>query len=286
MTISEAYQVLRKHGRKLYNQREADQLARTIMADAFGISLKELMVCPGQSLNTEKADSLEKIVKRLAKGEPVQYITGKAHFMGLVFRVNPSVLIPRPETEELVDWVIRDSENQKIKHILDIGTGSGCIAIVLKKHFPEARVTAIDISERALKTATQNARIHGCEIHFVKADILASESVKLFKGVDLVVSNPPYVTQTEKSRMNATVLDHEPAEALFVPANRSALFYEAITACAMACMKTGRVFFELNEFDGYRIATDIGRKWGMGFHMRKDLQGKFRMMRLELQCKA
>ena len=185
---------------------------------------------------------------RLKKQEPIQYILGCTAFYGLTFKVNEHTLIPRPETEELVDWVLSNLHDQdSMLDILDIGTGSGCIAISLAKNIPTARVSGLDISEKALEVAQENAVKNQVLVSFCKKDILETTALK--NKYDVMVSNPPYVRQLEKKAMNANVLDYEPGVALFVPNEDPLLFYRKIAQLAMVSLQTrGWLYFEINEY--------------------------------------
>ena len=185
---------------------------------------------------------------RLKKQEPIQYILGTTEFYGLTFKVNEHTLIPRPETEELVDWVLSNLHDQdRVLDILDIGTGSGCIAISLAKNIPTARVSGLDISEKTLEVAQENAVKNQVLVSFCKKDILRTTSLE--KKYDVIVSNPPYVRQLEKKAMNANVLDYEPGVALFVPNEDPLLFYRKIAQLAMVSLQTrGWLYFEINEY--------------------------------------
>ncbi len=190
----------------------------------------------------------EKALLRLKKQEPIQYILGTTEFYGLTFKVNKHTLIPRPETEELVDWVLSNLHDQdSVLDILDIGTGSGCIAISLAKNIPTARVSGLDISEKTLEVAQENAVKNQVLVSFCKKDILRTTSLE--KKYDVIVSNPPYVRQLEKKAMNANVLDYEPGVALFVPNEDPLLFYRKIAQLAMVSLQTrGWLYFEINEY--------------------------------------
>jgi len=190
----------------------------------------------------------EKALLRLKKQEPIQYILGTTEFYGLTFKVNKHTLIPRPETEELVDWVLSNLHDQdSMLDILDIGTGSGCIAISLAKNIPTARVSGLDVSEKALEIAKENAVKNQVLVSFCQKDILRTTSLE--KKYDVIVSNPPYVRQLEKKAMNPNVLDYEPGVALFVPNEDPLLFYRKIAQLAMVSLQTrGWLYFEINEY--------------------------------------
>ena len=199
-------------------------------------------------VSAKNTTAFEKALLRLKKQEPIQYILGCTAFYGLTFKVNEHTLIPRPETEELVDWVLSNLHDQdSVLDILDIGTGSGCIAISLAKNIPTARVSGLDISEKTLEVAQENAVKNQVLVSFCKKDILETTALK--NKYDVMVSNPPYVRQLEKKAMNANVLDYEPGVALFVPNEDPLLFYRKIAQLAMVSLQTrGWLYFEINEY--------------------------------------
>lgn len=226
----------------------------------------------------KKYDKFEKAIDRLKKYEPIQYILGDTEFYGLVIKVNPSVLIPRPETEELVDWIINDCKNRKSISILDVGTGSGCIAIALSKNLPNASVVALDVSSEALIIARQNAIDNKVEIEFVEADILDWDSTNM--QFDVIVSNPPYVRELEKQMMSANVLDHEPHLALFVEDDDALLFYKKITDVAADILKpNGQLYFEINESLGESTKELLTEKSFNEIELKRDFFEKDRMIK-------
>ena len=247
-----------------FPQREAEQLMRILLEDLFGIDLKRQMMEPELRIDEWQYQQLEEAVRRLLSGEPVQYVTGVARFCDLLIKVSPSVLIPRPETEELVQKICTSlpchsgegsSEGgesmrgvPKRIRIWDIGTGSGCIAIALAKHFVNAEVIAFDVSEEALQIAKENAESNGVIVTFVLDDVLQPTSEFFSQPVDLVVSNPPYVCDCERATMESNVLDWEPEKALFVPDDDPLRFYRQILELAKNRLTPdGQVWFEINE---------------------------------------
>ncbi|MBO4328803.1 MAG: peptide chain release factor N(5)-glutamine methyltransferase [Bacteroidales bacterium] len=231
-----------------FPQREAEQLMRILVEDLFGIDLQRQLMEPDLRIDELQHAKLRTSVDRLLDGEPVQYVTGLAHFDGMAFQVNPSVLIPRPETEELVWKIIAELPVDQPLRIWDVGTGSGCIAIALAKRFPLAQVTAFEVSEQALTTARDNAERLQAAVDFVLDDVLNPQSETWNEPVDLVVSNPPYVMASERATMEQNVLDHEPATALFVPDEDPLLFYRQILSLAKPQLNNnGVVWFEINE---------------------------------------
>ncbi|MBR1513990.1 MAG: peptide chain release factor N(5)-glutamine methyltransferase [Bacteroidales bacterium] len=231
-----------------FPQREAEQLMRILLEDLFDIDLKRQLMEPELRIEEFQYAQLKTAVERLLAGEPVQYVTGVAHFGDLLIKVSPSVLIPRPETEEMVQRICTTLPKEKPIRIWDIGTGSGCIAIALAKHFAEAEVFAFDVSEAALATARENAERNAAKVHFVLDDVLHPQSEILFQPVDWVVSDPPYVCDSERAAMESNVLDWEPQNALFVPDDDPLLFYRQILTLAKNQLTPeGQVWFEINE---------------------------------------
>lgn len=241
-------------------------------------------------LEPEEAQRLSKITERLMACEPLAYVLGRAYFCGLWLEVNPAVLIPRPETEELVERV-NAALAEKVKgggcgeelEILDVGTGSGCIACALAMKWPKARVKAIDLSARALSTAQRNAGSLAVGITFAEADMLREQSMDEALGetlFDVVVSNPPYVRESEKEAMAPNVLDYEPPEALFVEDGKPLLFYQALVPLACKRLKAGGLFYaEINEALG-RETERLAQEWGLKeVEVQRDLSGRERFIR-------
>ncbi len=232
-----------------------------------------------RNLTEKERNIFDAALHQLEKEVPIQYILGETEFYGLPFKVNPSVLIPRPETEELVDWVNMDYSkiNQPIS-LLDIGTGSGCIAISLAKNLPKAKVTAMDISAKALKIAEDNASLNQVSISFLEQDILAVK--KLDTSFDVIVSNPPYVTDSEKQTMQSNVLFYEPHKALFVSDANPLLFYKSIAVIARKSLKRkGNLYFEINEAFGNEVVELLQEMRFENVVLKKDLFGKNRMIK-------
>lgn len=219
----------------------------------------------------------------LKTGKPIQYLLGEAHFYGLTFAVNEAVLIPRPETEELVEWILdtlKSDPASRKPNIIDFGTGSGCIAIALKSKLSEANLTAVDISTDAINLAAKNALSNKLTANFIQADILSFHTIDKF---DVIVSNPPYITNAEKLEMHQNVLAHEPHLALFVPDERPLLFYEAIADFALKSLQeNGYLFFEINEYLAKETISMLEAKSFKNIELRKDMQGKDRMIAARL----
>ncbi|MEG0852083.1 MAG: peptide chain release factor N(5)-glutamine methyltransferase, partial [Flavobacterium sp.] len=212
--------------------------------------------------------------------EPIQYITQQANFFGYDFKVSPATLIPRPETEELVDWVLTEMKKQPKKkwHVLDIGTGTGCIPITIKKEFPLAIVSAIDISVEALQIAQENAENLQADVTFIQQDILQTEYLDAY---DIIISNPPYVRNLEKAEINENVLQHEPHLALFVDDNDPLIFYRKITQLAYKSLnENGMLFFEINQYLGNEMKEMVSEYFN-SIELKKDFIQNDRMMMLK-----
>jgi len=275
------YEALWHRLTSLYGAGEAKAIVRWVLDVRFGLSWTDVLCGKVTELSANDQTELEKIMQRLENGEPVQYIIGVADFCERQFHVTPDVLIPRPETAELCRLIVRETEVRKQEPedftILDIGTGSGCIAITLALEMPYAKVTAWDISNDALSIAAQNAQALGAVVTFEHRDALciSTESSLLTSGsrYDIIVSNPPYICEKEKSAMEQNVLEHEPHLALFVPDNDPLLFYRAIARYAISTLKPqGCLFFEINPL----YATDLAHLLGkMSYHDTKILNDQF-----------
>lgn len=258
---------------------EASFLARLILREAGGISDVDMTGCKFSDLSDAVVQKIEKIVSRLLNHEPYQYILGKTEFYGLPFHVTPDVLIPRPETEELVEWVLSENSLPRLR-ILDVGTGSGCIAVTLAKKNSTAEVQAWDVSEKALEVARHNAALNAVDVQFVRKNVLLSlDEAVIF---DVIVSNPPYVLESEKGTMEQNVLAHEPHLALFVPNDDPLLFYERIADLAAAKLSPGgKLYFEINRSKGAEIAKMLSQIGFENIELRKDISGNERMVRAQ-----
>ena len=242
----------------------------------FEVSMSQDTVVSAKNITV-----FEKALLRLKKQEPIQYILGTTEFYGLTFKVNKHTLIPRPETEELVDWVLSNLHDQDSElDILDIGTGSGCIAISLAKNIPTAKVSGLDISEKALEVAQENAVKNQVLVSFCKKDILRTTSLE--NKYDVMVSNPPYVRQLEKKAMNANVLDYEPGVALFVPNEDPLLFYRKIAQLAMVSLQTrGWLYFEINEYLSKEMDVLLKEIGFANIEIKKDFREVPRMIKCQ-----
>ena len=262
---------------KIFTLGEIRVFTTLILKEVSNLSFSDIIACKFKDLSDNEKQNIISIVKRLLNNEPIQYILGKTEFYGLEFKVSPAVLIPRPETEELIEWILL--ETKKINpHILDIGTGSGCIAIALAKKMQYATVDAWDISESALEIARQNAITNNVSVEFSNVDVLKSLSVR--KYFDIIVSNPPYIKESEKEKMEKNVLDYEPHEALFVANNDALIFYNRITDIAKENLnENGVLYFEINRANGVEIVQMLKRKGLMNNELKKDISGNNRMIR-------
>lgn len=256
----------------LYNKDEARSLYYMLCEEYLALSKSKLIIAEDMDLSVEKTNHLYNCLDRLEKHEPIQYVLGKTLFMGMNFKVNPSVLIPRPETEELVRIMLNDDLNNK--DILDIGSGSGCIAISLAKHYPNAKVTALDVSKDAIELSKMNAKENDVNLEFINADILNYKSDKKY---DIIVSNPPYVIGEEKKYMSKNVLDYEPELALFVKNDDPLQFYKAILDFAKNSLnKNGKIYFEINENYKDEIKRLTGDYGYSNIECKEDLFGRNR----------
>ena len=260
------------HGKMVYDEREARAVARVLVEDVLGLNIADLY--GGMTMESPNADFL-RALDLVTQGVPVQYAVGKALFADRYFKVTKGVLIPRPETEELCQWVAEDCKTAST--MLDIGTGSGCIAITLALE-TNAKVTAWDIADEALDVAKENARAHGADVVVERNDILTADDDG--RRWDVIVSNPPYICEKEKADMEANVLDHEPRLALFVPDDDPLLFYRAITRYAAFALKEGgRLFLEVNPTYNNEMTRMLREEGFCRVEVRKDLYGRERMMK-------
>lgn len=265
---------------KAFPQREAEQLMRIMLEDLFGIDLKRQLMEPRLRIDEFQYSLLKHAVEDLLEGKPVQYVTGKAWFDGLLFHVDESVLIPRPETEELVQKVASEWPSDKAFRIWDVGTGSGCIAIALAQRFPLSEVKAFDVSAQALATAQRNAESNMVKVDFICDDVLHPQSEVWSQPVDLVISNPPYIRESEKAFMEHNVLDYEPSSALFVTDEDPLLFYRQILILAKPQLTPGgAVWFEINEAMGEEMAQ-LSHEMGLVMEVSEDYNGKPRFASL------
>ena len=278
--IEDIAPLFQKELKELYPLGEIETFSFLSICDLFSISRDEIRVRRRQPLNSKESERIHSIITELKNEKPIQYILGRTDFYGCKIRVNEHVLIPRPETEELVDLILQDKKRgADALNILDIGTGSGCIAITLKKNLPTANVSAIDISEEALLTAKANAILNQTKIGFLQGDILQtskSSNIQITK-FDIIVSNPPYIRISEKEKMSKNVLDYEPHLALFVKDNDALIFYKAIADFALYNLSSnGKLYFEINEALGNEVKKLLEEKGLKNVEIKKDMSGKNR----------
>lgn len=262
----------------IYDSEEILSFFYILSEDILNLKRVDIAMRLDQDISVNQIEIFDKVKQRLEKQEPIQYILGQSDFYGMSFKVSPDVLIPRPETEELVDWIIKDQSKKTSLTILDIGTGSGCIAVSLAKNLPKSRVYAIDVSEQALEIAKENAKNNKVEVTFIKEDILKVES--LFQKFDIIVSNPPYVREIEKQEMKPNVLHNEPSLALFVSDKNPLLFYEKIAILANEKLNNdGMLYFEINQYLSFETKKRIEEIGFISVEVREDIYGNKRMIR-------
>ena len=291
MTLSEAQVTTRSALLSYYDTREAAQICDWVLEHVSGKKRIDRLIDKAALLTADQQLRLAEILAELQSHRPIQYVLGEAWFAGMPFFVNEAVLIPRPETEELVEWIVEDTLNeergtlsaeQRTKHLLDIGTGSGCIPIALAKKLPHCSVSAIDVSEAALAVARRNAANLDANVQFLQTDFLDELQWPNLPVVDIIVSNPPYIKVAEQGTMARHVLDFEPSLALFVPDEDALLFYRKIAAFGKTHLRAeGAVFVEINEALGKETVA-LFEQQGYTVTLRKDLQGKDRMIKATL----
>ena len=264
----------------IYEEGEAESFFYLILEAKRQLKRIDLALQPDLTFSEAELVVWNSILEDLKKEIPIQYLLGKTNFYGLDFEVNENVLIPRPETEELVEWILEDCgkiDTTSEFSILDIGTGSGCIPISLKKQLPQAKVSAIDVSEKALEVAKGNAKLNGVEVNFILQNIL--ETANLLESYDVIVSNPPYVRNLEKQEIKNNVLEYEPHLALFVADDDALIFYRKIGTLALKSLRpNGKLFFEINQYLG-KETVDLLKDLGFqNVELRKDIYGNDRMI--------
>ena len=269
----------------IYDAGEAESFFYLILEEKNQLKKIDLALHPDLIFSADEIMVWNSLLESLKKEIPIQYLLGKTSFYGLDFEVNEKVLIPRPETEEIVEWIL-ESQKSKVKSqkskILDIGTGSGCIAISLAKNLPDASVFAIDVSEKALATAKKNAAINDVNVTFIEKNILETENLE--QQFDIIVSNPPYVRNLEKEEIKKNVLDYEPHLALFVEDNDALIFYRKIAALAQKNLSpNGQLYFEINQYLGVEMKDLLEKMNFKNIELRKDIYGNDRMIKGDLR---
>lgn len=280
MTIAEVLAEIKSTLHQQFNENEIRMVSIQLLQHFWQISTSDIYTNRQKILDNTCNSSFTKALNLLQKNTPIQYVLGKTEFCGFNFYVDENVLIPRPETEELVSWII--AENQNATSILDIGTGSGCIAVTLAKNIKNAVVYALDNSVKAIEKASYNAKYNNADINFVCGDILSLTGLQNMK-FDCIASNPPYVRESEKQQMKANVLDFEPHSALFVPDDDTLKFYSAIADFAVSGLAdNGKIYLEINENLGKETQHLFRQKGFSKSELRKDLNGKDRMLKITL----
>lgn len=260
-----------------YGEGEAKAMMRLIFHHLKGWGMTELAIHADNPVSDYLQSSVAKIIERLKTKEPLQYILGEAYFYGMNLKVTPATLIPRPETAELVDFIVKDYGELKDLRVLDVGTGSGAIAIALARNLPFSDVSAIDISADAIAVAKENASNMRASVNFRQADVFKFNPKP--DSLDIIVSNPPYIDESEKTAMDANVLDYEPHSALFVPDDNPLLFYKAIADIAVdALMKGGGLYFEINPRHADEMVAMLQTKGFVNIRSHRDISGKIRFI--------
>lgn len=280
MLLREIKNIFHKELHSIYPKEEVASFFYLLIENFLGFERFILALRPDLVISKEEEQPLFEALADLRLERPIQYIIGKAHFMDMDFMVNENVLIPRPETEELVRWVITDCTIDKGSDlkILDVGTGSGCIAIALAKNLPHSDIYALDISKEALDTAKYNAKANKVEVEFFEADIL--DNCRFKENIDIIVSNPPYIRNLEKYEINKNVKAYEPGRALFVPDDDPLIFYKAIVDFAIDNLKKGGfLYLEINQYLGNETKQLLKNHNFMDIELRKDIFGNERMLK-------
>ncbi|MEP2935065.1 MAG: peptide chain release factor N(5)-glutamine methyltransferase [Gilvibacter sp.] len=278
MTLAQLHTFFKESLSEQYPREEVQSFFELLAAHYLHFNRAQLILEKEALILAELLQIFKAAIDRLNNQEPIQYIIGQTEFYGLPLKVTPDTLIPRPETEELVDWIVNDTDSSDPIKVLDLCTGSGCIAIALAHAMPHASVSALDISEGALKVARDNALQVSVAVNFTSADVL--KGIPFDEKFDVIVSNPPYVRELEKAKMAANVLDHEPSQALFVPDNDPLVFYRAIATFAQTHLtRTGALYLEINEYlskETKLLLADLGFEQ---IEVKTDLFGKKRMIK-------
>jgi release factor glutamine methyltransferase len=278
MTFREAEILFHNQLAQIYPREEIDSIMHIVFDYVCGFSRFELHLKAEKTIPEKSMPQIYNIIHQLKQHKPIQYILKETEFFGMPFKVNADVLIPRPETEELVQWIISDVKGRESCQILDIGTGSGCIAVSLAKNIENAVVFGVDVSKEAINTAQTNAKLNAVDVMFSVCDILHPD-LTLFERFDVIVSNPPYVTSDQVIAMEKNVIDFEPHIALFVPDNDPFVFYEAVALFAREKLHSkGLLYFEINEKYPDETAMIIN-KYGFTTEIKRDINNKFRMIK-------
>lgn len=282
MKITQLQSLFHSRLDSLYPKEEIDSFFHLLTEAELGLTRIDKALQPHFEIKEKNHSFFLKTIEELQKQKPLQYILGKTEFYGLPFKVDKNVLIPRPETEELVQWILDETQDKKHQKIVDIGTGSGCIAIALAKNSKQADVTGIDFSEKALAVAQANAKYNKVLTKFRKENILKTKTLP--EKYDIIVSNPPYVRRLEKKEMKKNVLDYEPSTALFVDDSNPLVFYDKISDLAKKHLTpNGMLFFEINQYLGQEMVTLLKNKGFSDIELRRDIFDNDRMIKASLR---
>lgn len=276
--MQKSIQYIRESLQTHFSESELRIVTQILISKITGYTTTQIIVNKNTIFSDEQVNLLHTFVEKLKKHEPLQYVTGKTEFFGLKIITKPGVLIPRPETEELIEWIMQSLDRSHNYDMLDIGTGSGCIALALKSVFENANVCAMDISDEALKIANENARALNLKIRFLQGNALQMPEEK--SCWDVIVSNPPYIPLAEKNEMDSAVVDFEPHQALFVPDNDPLLFYRRIAEYAFSALKVnGLLFFEIHRDFGQQCVAMLHETGFTNVELRRDISGNHRMIK-------
>ena len=283
MNLSQAKNQLQESISGIYDSREAENISQMVMESITGWERIDISLNRQAALSVNQLERIKQIGQELLAHRPVQYVLGESWFAGMKFFVDENVLVPRPETDELVNWVAEEIDNgPKGKQdliVMDVGTGSGCIAISVKKKIPAVKMLAVDVSDAALSIAKKNSKSLNAEIELIKADFLNPSIRQELPAVDILISNPPYIPKSAGSTMSPGVVNHEPSLALFVDDHHPLVFYHALSEFGKTHLHSGgMIFAEINELMGPSV-LELFERDGWELEMRKDLQGKHRMIK-------
>jgi release factor glutamine methyltransferase len=281
MTLGELQKIFRDKLQSLYDSREANAITKLVFEKTLHVNSLKIAFEKFRILTTGQQERMNQVLERLMGHEPVQYVLGEADFFGLKFKVNNHVLIPRPETEELVEWIIDENrEKKQAVSILDIGTGTGCIAITLAKNLPGNFISALDVSHDALAIARENNELNNTGVEFFRADILQEDIPG--SNYDIIISNPPYVLDSERDNLAYNVINFEPHLALFAPVEDGLAFYRTISKKAAVSLKPGgQLYFEVHADKGEEVVALMENHDFKNVMAKKDLSGKVRMVKGE-----
>lgn len=275
--MQQAFEYIRSELKTIYSGNELENIAKIVISEITGFSSTQIILNKNTKISDKQHTILKNFVEELKNHKPVQYVIGETEFYGLRIKVNSNVLIPRPETEELVEWIEKTVDPKTNFNILDIGTGSGCIAITLKSLFQNHNIAALDVSEAALDIAKQNAALNNCDVEFLHQDIFSFTDTH--RKWNIIVSNPPYIPESEKKEIKPNVLEFEPTKALFVPDNDPLVFYKTIVLFATQHLcEGGMLFFEIHRNFGTQIVELLKQYAFTNVILRKDMFGNDRMI--------